>query len=122
MVVQMEDTASKVALPRESKSCVPAARTKVRCAGSNEGICVKGSQTKLSVERRCVRSLLIDNYDSYTYNLYQLLSIVNGCEAVVVPNDITWEALSALEFDNIVISPGPGRPDEPKDFGICREI
>jgi len=46
---------------------------------------------------------------------------VNGCDAIVVPNDISWDALSALEFDNIVISPGPGHPGEPKDFGICRE-
>jgi para-aminobenzoate synthetase len=83
---------------------------------------VKGSQTKFSGERRCVRSLLIDNYDSYTYNLYQLLSIVNGCEAIVVPNDISWDALNALEFDNIVISPGPGHPGEPKDFGVCRDV
>ena len=83
---------------------------------------MNGSQTKFSGERRCVRSLLIDNYDSYTYNLYQLLSIVNGREALVVPNDISWEALSALEFDNIVISPGPGHPGDPKDFGICREV
>lgn len=121
-MVQIEDTASKVALPRESKRRVPAPRTKVRADGSNEDIWVKANQTRPLGAQPCVRSLLIDNYDSYTYNLYQLLSVVNGCEAIVVRNDARWEDLCALEFDNIVISPGPGRPDVESDFGICAKV
>ena len=58
-----------------------------------------------------MKTLIIDNYDSYTYNLFQLISEVNGDEAVVVRNDAaTWEELSRRRFDNVVISPGPGTP------------
>ncbi|MGO2863808.1 MAG: glutamine amidotransferase-related protein, partial [Brevibacterium sp.] len=70
-----------------------------------------------------IRTLLIDNYDSFTYNLYHYLTEVNGCPPVIVPND--WEdwSIGALEeFDNVVISPGPGSPDKSDDFGICAEV
>jgi para-aminobenzoate synthetase len=67
-----------------------------------------------------MKTLLIDNYDSFTYNLFQLLAEANGDEPVVVRNDeASWEELSKLEFDNIVVSPGPGRPDREEDFGVC---
>ncbi len=64
------------------------------------------------------RTLLIDNYDSFTYNLYSLLSEVNGEPPVVVHNDADWASVPLVDFDNIVISPGPGRPDRKRDFGI----
>ncbi|KAJ4846670.1 hypothetical protein Tsubulata_019714 [Turnera subulata] len=75
-----------------------------------------------------VRTLLIDNYDSYTYNIYQELSVVNGVPPVVVRNDEwTWEDLcyyvfEKRAFDNIVISPGPGSPTCPADIGICLRL
>lgn len=56
------------------------------------------------------KTLLIDNYDSFTYNLYSFLSEVNGCPPTVVRNDVDWRAIELTEFDNIVISPGPGLP------------
>ena len=66
-----------------------------------------------------VRTLLIDNYDSYTFNLFHLLGQVNGEEPVVVANDERpWEELEELGFDNVVISPGPGRPEHPRDVGV----
>jgi para-aminobenzoate synthetase len=69
-----------------------------------------------------VKTLLIDNYDSFTFNLFQLLAEANGDEPLVVRNDeADWDELAALEFDNIVISPGPGRPDREADFGVCAE-
>jgi para-aminobenzoate synthetase len=70
-----------------------------------------------------VKTLLIDNYDSFTYNLYQLLAEANGDEPIVVRHDeATWDELVAeLEFDNVVVSPGPGRPDNPEDFGVCAD-
>lgn len=70
-----------------------------------------------------IRTLLIDNADSFTFNLFHLLAEVNGCEPVVVPNDWAEFSSAALEdFDNVVISPGPGTPLEPADFGICADV
>jgi para-aminobenzoate synthetase len=69
-----------------------------------------------------LKTLLIDNYDSFTYNLFQLLAEANGEEPLVVRNDgASWAELARLDFDNIVISPGPGRPDREGDFGVCAE-
>ncbi|KAI7872020.1 N-anthranilate isomerase [Spinellus fusiger] len=65
-------------------------------------------------------TLLIDNYDSFTYNVYQYLSI-HGADVVVYRNDkITIEEIETLSPVNIVISPGPGHPSQ--DAGISREV
>ena len=70
-----------------------------------------------------IRTLLIDNYDSFTYNLYHLIAAVNGCPPLVIKNDDPdWEADMVYGFDNVVISPGPGRPDKRADFGICPDV
>ncbi|WP_353843833.1 aminodeoxychorismate synthase component I [Brevibacterium sp. RIT 803] len=70
-----------------------------------------------------IRTLLIDNYDSFTFNLYHYLAEVNGTPPVVVPNDWTdWHAGALDGYDNVVISPGPGSPDKIADFGICDEV
>jgi para-aminobenzoate synthetase len=68
-------------------------------------------------------TLLVDNYDSYTYNVFQLLAEVSGEEPIVIQNDtVSWGALSRWDFDAIVISPGPGRPERWHDFGVCSDI
>jgi para-aminobenzoate synthetase len=70
-----------------------------------------------------VSTLLIDNYDSYTYNVFHLLAAVSGEEPIVIRNDVvSWRALSRWDFDAIVISPGPGRPERWHDFGVCSDI
>jgi para-aminobenzoate synthetase len=70
-----------------------------------------------------MRTLLIDNYDSFTFNLFHLLGEVNGDEPIVVRNDeLSWEELAALAVDNIVISPGPGRPEHERDVGVSLEV
>jgi para-aminobenzoate synthetase len=69
-----------------------------------------------------MRTLLIDNHDSFTYNLFHLLAEVNGAEPLVARNDeATWEEIAGWEFDNVVLSPGPGRPERAGDFGVCAE-
>ena len=68
-------------------------------------------------------TLLVDNYDSYTYNVFHLLAAVSGEEPIVVHNDmVSWKALSRWDFDAIVLSPGPGRPQRWHDFGVCADI
>jgi para-aminobenzoate synthetase len=70
-----------------------------------------------------MRTLLIDNHDSYTYNVFHLLAAASGEEPVVVNNDaVSWRVLSRSDFDAIVLSPGPGRPERWHDFGVCRDI
>jgi para-aminobenzoate synthetase len=70
-----------------------------------------------------MRTLLIDNYDSYTFNLFHLIGEVNGEEPIVVRNDeLPWGDLLRLEPDNVVISPGPGRPERPRDAGVSLDV
>jgi para-aminobenzoate synthetase len=69
-----------------------------------------------------MRTLLIDNHDSFTFNLFQLLAEVNGAEPVVVRNDdASWGDLAGEGFEAVVLSPGPGRPERVGDFGLCAE-
>ena len=66
-----------------------------------------------------MRTFLLDNYDSFTYNLYQYLSEL-GAEVTVARNDqITLDGIAALAPDRIVVSPGPKRPE---DAGISVEL
>lgn len=70
-----------------------------------------------------MKTLLIDNYDSYTYNLFQLIAEVNGEEPVVILNDTPVGEIPDLrEFDNVVVSPGPGHPAASRDFGIAARV
>jgi para-aminobenzoate synthetase len=70
-----------------------------------------------------MRTLLVDNHDSYTYNVFHLLAAASGEEPIVVDNDaVSWRVLSRSDFDAIVLSPGPGRPERWHDFGVCRDI
>ena len=69
-------------------------------------------------------TVILDNYDSFTYNLFQLVGELSaGTEPMVFRNDeITVDQLRALQPDNIIISPGPGRPEFREYFGICRDV
>ena len=70
-----------------------------------------------------MKTLLLDNYDSFSHILFQYLWEVNGEEPLFVRNDEwTLDRIRAERFDNIVISPGPGHPGNARDFGVCGEV
>ena len=62
--------------------------------------------------------VLIDNYDSFSYNLYQLIGQLNPDIKVIRNDDMAVENLEGLQPDHLIISPGPGRPS---DAGICEQ-
>lgn len=63
--------------------------------------------------------LLIDNYDSFSYNLYQLVGELNPDIRVIRNDQMTVEEIRQLNPTHIILSPGPGKP---KDAGICEEV
>ncbi len=70
-----------------------------------------------------MKTLLLDNYDSFTFNLFHLIAGIRGEEPLVLCNDQTSiEEIRALPIDSVVISPGPGRPDRRRDFGVCLQV
>jgi anthranilate synthase component 2 len=69
-----------------------------------------------------MKVLVIDNYDSFVYNLVQYIGEL-GAEVVVYRNDqITLDQVKELKPDRIVISPGPGTPEDTRYFGVCTAI
>ncbi len=69
-----------------------------------------------------MKFLIIDNYDSFVYNIAQYLGEL-GVESDVIRNDkITLEQIKQKNYDAIIISPGPGTPEEKKYFGVCSDV
>jgi anthranilate synthase/aminodeoxychorismate synthase-like glutamine amidotransferase len=67
--------------------------------------------------------LILDNYDSFTYNLYQMVQAqTDDVVWVYRNNQLDWPALMQLRPSRILISPGPGHPANTGDFGICGEV
>jgi para-aminobenzoate synthetase len=66
--------------------------------------------------------VIVDNYDSFTYNLFQLTAGVTGGHVQVIRNDdySTWSSIAPGSIEALIISPGPGRPEFESDFGISR--
>lgn len=63
--------------------------------------------------------LLIDNYDSFSYNLYQLIGEINPDIKVIRNDELTVEEIRNLKADCIILSPGPGRPE---DAGVIIDV
>lgn len=63
--------------------------------------------------------LLIDNYDSFSYNLYQMFGALNPDIKVIRNDEKTVEEVALMQPDHIVLSPGPGYP---ADAGICEDV
>ena len=69
-----------------------------------------------------MKFLIIDNYDSFVYNIAQRLGEL-GITSDVIRNDkITIKDIENSNYDAIVISPGPGTPDDERYFGICKKV
>ena len=69
-----------------------------------------------------MKFLIIDNYDSFVYNIAQYLGEL-GVNCEVIRNDkITLEQIKQNNYDGIIISPGPGTPEDEKYFGVCSEV
>ncbi len=69
-----------------------------------------------------MKVLVIDNYDSFVYNLVQYLGELGGDPVVYRNDEITLEQAMDLNPERIVISPGPGTPEDPHYFGVCAQI
>jgi len=70
-----------------------------------------------------MKVIIIDNYDSFTFNLYQMLQPFTSDRILVFRNDqIGFDELVEHKPDRVVLSPGPGHPANESDFGVCKEI
>ena len=69
-----------------------------------------------------MKFLIIDNYDSFVYNIAQYLGEL-GIDCEVIRNDkITTDEIKQKNYDAIIISPGPGTPEDKKYFGVCTAV
>ena len=134
--VGLEDARKKCETPRESDATSDA--TSAVRPPSNASVTIANVFTNKHDERvprvpvgwlvnQGDLCLLVDNYDSYTYNLFHLIAAADGTPPVVIKNDRhAWDELvpsfkSGL-FTRVVLSPGPGNPNTLRDVGVCRDI
>jgi anthranilate synthase component 2 len=69
-----------------------------------------------------LKVLVVDNYDSFVYNLVQYIGEL-GADVIVYRNDqVTLAQVERLKLDKIVLSPGPGTPEDERYFGVCTAI
>lgn len=69
-----------------------------------------------------MKTIILDNYDSFTFNLYQYIGELGGSPEVYRNDEISVEELMAKNPSHIIISPGPGTPEKKEDFGICKDV
>ena len=69
-----------------------------------------------------MRFLIIDNYDSFVYNLAQRLGELGITSDVIRNDQLTIEQVKNANYNAIIISPGPGTPDDKRYFGVCKEV
>ena len=67
--------------------------------------------------------VILDNFDSFTYNLFQMVQAQTALPVKVYRNNaLSWEALLTMQPDRVILSPGPGHPAKPADFGLCQQV
>lgn len=69
-----------------------------------------------------MKTLIIDNYDSFTFNLYQQIGMCGGNPLVIAHDKLTTQEIIKINPTHIVLSPGPGTVLKEKDFGVCMEV
>lgn len=69
-----------------------------------------------------MKLLILDNYDSFVYNIAQLLGKLNVIPLVFRNDAISLKGIKKIDPDAIIISPGPGHPADEKYFGICSSV
>lgn len=69
-----------------------------------------------------MKTLIIDNYDSFTYNLYQYIGELGGRPVVFRNDEISLNDIKKLKPTHIILSPGPGTPEKRSDFGVCEDV
>lgn len=69
-----------------------------------------------------MKTIILDNYDSFTFNLYQYVGELDERPMVFRNDRITLEELRQLAPHRVIISPGPGNPEDPAYFGICQRV
>ncbi|MFC4357182.1 anthranilate synthase component II [Halobium salinum] len=91
--------------------------------GSDAGV---GTDTGVDADGERLRVVVVDNYDSFTYNLVEYLSdtrLPGGPpEVEVVKNTASLEEIRGLDPDALVVSPGPGHPENDRDVGVSAEV
>jgi anthranilate synthase component 2 len=69
-----------------------------------------------------MKTLIIDNYDSFVYILVQYVGELGGNPIVYRNDELSINKIKTMKPDRIIISPGPGTPEDPKYFGTCSAI
>ena len=69
-----------------------------------------------------MKFLIIDNYDSFVYNIAQRLGELGVTSDVIRNDHLTVEQIKNGNYDAIIISPGPGTPDDKRYFGVCKQV
>ena len=69
-----------------------------------------------------MKFLIIDNYDSFVYNLAQRLGELGITSDVIRNDQLTIQQVKNANYNAIIISPGPGTPDDKRYFGVCKEV
>lgn len=71
---------------------------------------------------KTMKTLIIDNFDSFTYNIFQCVAELGGNPEVFRNDAISLKEILESDYTHIILSPGPGSPDNVKDFGICSDV
>lgn len=68
------------------------------------------------------KTLIVDNFDSFTYNIFQAMGQACGEEPQVVLNTVDFADIDFSRYDCVIVSPGPGNPDRPEDVGVSAQV